>query len=273
LVRLHAAVASGDLHRFRTNLQAHLEGVGLELPQSHVAVTGVDGDVPLVEDLLLGDGATRLLPAKDEPSAYPQLRFADQHALLSNRGALRIQRLAVGDIVFDDVATSLGVHRDQIALDALEARVQGGRIAGQSLVTVRGPDSKVQLRLRATGIEAGARGARDRFDGNAALTLGVRRRSLDGRIEIVRIGRQNLRTLLDEADPARADPGINRIRTALTFGYPDRVSLVFAGGFARLHVGLGGLAGIMSLSDVEGIPLGPLAERYLGPTLSGEASP
>jgi hypothetical protein len=77
-------------------------------------------------------------------------------------------------------------------------------------------------------------------------------------------------SLLDELDPKHADPGNNRIRTALSLGYPERVRLVFERGFASLHVEMGGLARIVSLSDVTGIPMGPLAEKYLGPALATE---
>jgi hypothetical protein len=129
------------------------------------------------------------------------------------------------------------------------------------------------MRARATGIQAGSGSAKERFDGNAALTLALGTRSINGRVEIVRIGKQHLLALLDELDPHHTNPATNRIRTALSFGYPDHVRLVFDRGFASLHVGLSGLASIVSLSDVTGIPTGQLAERYLGPALSPEATP
>ena len=269
---LHASVGSGDLHRFHITANARFDGAGLELPDKKITLARIDGELPMVEDLLVLGGTSRLLPAKEDSNAYPSLRFADQHSFLSDRGALRVERIAVGDIVIDELAGNLRVKRDLVTIDHLEARLYGGHIAGQCLIVARGAESKITLHARATGIQAGA--DKERFDGNAALTLALGERALDGRVEIVRIGKQHLLSLLDEMDPHHADPGSNRIRTALSLGHPERVRLLFERGFASLHVEMGGLASIVSLSDVTGIPMGPLMEKYLGPALNdSEAKP
>ncbi len=56
---------------------------------------------------------------------------------------------------------------------------------------------------------------------------------------------------------------MNHIRTALAFGYPKRVRIAFKQGFASAGVSFGGLASLVSVDDVRGIPIGPLMERAL----------
>jgi hypothetical protein len=129
----------------------------------------------------------------------------------------------------------------------------------------------VQLRLRLSGVEALHGGARERFDGNLDLTMAMAQRSLDGRVEILRIGRHHLLDLLEEYDPHHKDAATNRIRTALEIGYPDRVHLLFDRGFASMSVAFGGLARLIKVAEVRGIPIGPLVERYLGPLFALEA--
>jgi hypothetical protein len=99
------------------------------------------------------------------------------------------------------------------------------------------------------------------FDGNAALLVDLGDRAIEGRADILRIGRRHLLDLLDLQDPHRADPASNRIRTALRYGYPERVSLSFKQGFANAGVRMGGLARLVHIDDVRGIPIGPLMER------------
>jgi hypothetical protein len=146
-------------------------------------------------------------------------------------------------------------------------------VSGQGFVDWRGRDSVVQLRLRASDIEAGAGSSRERFDANASLRLALRTRNLDGRAEILRIGRQHLLDLLDLYDPHHADVATNRVRLALGLGYPSHVRLMFERGFASLAVDFGGLARVVRVDEVRGIPTGPFVERYLGSLFPTEDEP
>jgi hypothetical protein len=263
-VNLQAELASGDLRRFHVASQLRFANASVVLPARHVQIDELDGTVPVVEDIVWRRGAFAVLPAH-ESNAYPQLRFSDQHPFLSSSGALRARRLRFGELTIDELAGNLRIARNLLAIDQLDAQLRGGRLAGQCLVDWRGRDSTVQLRMRATGIEATHGGARERFDGNAALTFSAAERNLDGRIEILRIGRHHLYDLLDEYDPHHKDVATNRVRSALGLGYPDRVHLSFDRGFVSMAVSFGGLGRLVRVDEVRGIATGPLVQRYLDP--------
>ena len=268
--RLDGRVDSGDLHRFHSVATASFTNANFEFPAGHVRVAGLDGQLPITEDIELRAGHATLVPGPNL-NTYPQLRFSDQHPFLSAGGALRVERVTVGDLVVDQIAGSLRVVRNLFAVDQLEAEVRGGHVAGQCVIDWRGLDSTVQLHVRATGVESTHGGARERFDGNAALSLAVGTRTLDGRAEILRIGRHHLYDLLDEYDPHHKDVATNRVRTALSLGYPDRVRLLFDRGFASFEVAFGGLGRFVHVGEVRGISTGPLVERYLAPLLATES--
>jgi hypothetical protein len=269
---LSAEVASGDLHRFHVASRVKLRNASLELPQAHVRLAGLDGELPVVEDLRVERGHVTLIPAA-EANAYSALRFSDQHPFLSDTGGLSAERISFGDLDVTHLAGNLRVMRNLFAADQLEAEVRRGRIAGQCLFDWRGRDSKLQLTLRMTGIEARHGGARERFDGNAVLAFSVAERELDGRVEILSIGRHHLYDLLDELDPVHKDAATNRVRTALALGYPDHVRVIFDRGFASFSVAFAGLARLVHVEDVRGIPTGPLIDRYLGSLLTQESPP
>jgi hypothetical protein len=268
-VALDAELASGDLKRFHTAAKLAFRHASLELPARRVHIAGLDGELPLVEDVAFERGGARLLPAP-ESNNYPLLRFSDQQPFLSGPGSLRIDRVQIGDFVASDIAGNLRIARNLFSIDQLETQVHGGRIAGQALLDWRGKKSTLQLHLRASNIQAVSSGQRERFDGNAALVFSLERRAIDGRAEILRIGRLHLLELLDEYDPHHTDAASNRVRHALALGYPDRVRLLFDRGFASLSVQLGGLGRLVKIDEVRGIPTGPLVDRYLGPLLSTE---
>ena len=103
------------------------------------------------------------------------------------------------------------------------------------------------------------------FDGNAAIIVSTRDRTVDGRAEIIRIGKRHLLDLLDLEDPHRSDAAVNRVRRALSLGYPDHVRLTFKHGFADARIELGGLARLVRVDELRGIPMGPLIDRIMAP--------
>ncbi len=267
-VTVETRVDSGDLRRFHVASDTRFDDATIELPSAHVTIDRLDGLVPIVEDVIVRAGKATLLPTH-EPNLYPALRFSDQHPFLSGPGALRVERVIIGELALDKVAGSLRVVRNRVALDQLEAEVRGGRVAGQLLVDWRGRDTTAQMKVRATGVEASR--SRERFDANLALSLSAATRTLDGRAEILRIGRHHMLDLLDEVDPHKKDAGMNRIRSALDLGWPEHVRLLFDHGFASFEVAFGGLARLVHVGEVRGVPTGPLVERYLGALLTSES--
>ena len=59
----------------------------------------------------------------------------------------------------------------------------------------------------------------------------------------------------------------SRVRLALLAGYPRQVRLSFDSGFAGLDIELGGLAGVVRIDEVRGLPIGPALAHWLTPIL------
>ena len=100
------------------------------------------------------------------------------------------------------------------------------------------------------------------FDGNIAFVASGRDHSVEGRADVLRIGRRHLLELLDIQDPNHLDAALNRIRGAMIWGYPDKVRVSFSHGFARVNVTFGGLARLVKLDEISGIAIGPFLDRF-----------
>ena len=124
--------------------------------------------------------------------------------------------------------------------------------------------------MRASGVQS-SHG--EPFDGNVAVVVAAGDRTVEGRAEIIRIGPRHLLDLLDMEDPLRVDPAINRVRSALAFGYPKRLRLVFDHGFASAHIEIGGLASLIHIDDLSGIPMGPIVDKFLDPIFDTKEAP
>ena len=262
-------VASPNLVVFRTLSDLLLHNVNLRLPGSGVALEMLDGNVPLTENVEFTQGRVRLLNDIDV-NPYSMLRFADQHPLLSRNGFISVGSITTPLISIAPLAGNLSINQNMVSLSQLEMGVRGGRITGQCVLDWQGKHSTLEAHVRATGVKS-SRG--EPFDGNAAVVISGKDRSVNGRAEILRIGNRHLLDLLDLEDPHHTDPATNRVRYALKVGYPENVRVSFNHGFGRLRITLGGLARLLSIDEIRGIPMGPIVDRVINSLSPPEATP
>jgi hypothetical protein len=263
------SVESPDLVIFRTVSSARFDGVHARLPAAGIAIEGLEGEIPVFADVALRAGRTVLL-RQSGVNPYPALRFADQHPLLEHASFLSAARLETPVFTAAPLAGNVKIEQNLVSVSQLEMGVRGGNVTGACVLDLNGPRTTLEARVRATGVLS-SRG--EPFDGNAAVVVSAADRSVEGRAEILRIGRRHLLDLLDVQDPHRTNAAANRVRHALALGYPDRVRVTFDHGFASARVSFGGLARLVRLDDLRGIPMGPLVDRALAPFSRGEGQP
>jgi translocation and assembly module TamB len=262
-------VASPNLVVFRTLSSLLLQDVNLRLPESGIAIEALDGNVPLTEDVEFTEGRVRLLSDLDV-NPYPMLRFADQHPLLLRSGFMSAGSITTPLISIAPLAGNLSIHQNVVSMTQLEMGVRGGRITGQCVLDWQGAQSTLEAHVRATGVQS-SRG--EPFDGNAAVVISGKDRSVNGRAEILRIGNRHLLDLLELEDPHHTDPATNRVRYALGVGYPEHVRVSFNQGFGSLSITMGGLARLLSIDEIRGIPMGPIFDRVINTLPPLEATP
>jgi translocation and assembly module TamB len=262
-VAIDANVTTPD-YSSHLDVKALVKGadVSATLPRSGIELEGFNGEVPVSAALdLTATGVT--LEHSEKRSPYSMLRFTDQHPLLTRSGFLSVTRIKTPWITIAPLVGNLEIDQNVIALRQFEMGVRGGTITGQCGVVWDGPKSTVELHVRASGVQS-SHG--EPFDGNIEVAIAAADRTVEGRAEILRIGERHLLDLLDLQDPLHVDPTMNRVRWGLNFGYPDNLRLVFDHGFASVHLELGGLARLISIGDMRGIPMGPIIDNMLAPT-------
>jgi hypothetical protein len=264
-LEVEANVTSPDFALYHVRAALKGEDVSVKLARAGVSVETFNGEVPIAVAFEVGEHGVRIeRSAKQNPLSM--LRFADQHPLLSRSGFLSIARLTTPFVSIAPLVGNLAIEQNVISLRQFEMGLRGGSVTGQCGLDWEGPNSTLELHVRAAGVKS-SHG--EPFDGNIAVAISAADRSIDGRAEILRIGERHLLDLLDLQDPLHVDPAINRVRSALGWGYPKSLRLVFDHGFASAHLELGGLAQFVSISELRGIPMGPIVDQMLGPILDG----
>ncbi len=258
-VAVDANVTSPDFVHYNVRAAVKGEDVTVTLSRLGVEVETANGEVPITVALEVGENGVAL-QRSEKRSPYSMLRFADQHPLLNRSGFLSIARLKTPFVSTAPLVGNLAIEQNVVSLRQFEMGVRGGTITGQCGVEWDGPKSTLELHVRASGVQS-SHG--EPFDGNIAVAISAADRTINGRAEILRIGERHLLDLLDLQDPLHVDPAMNRIRTAMRFGYPDSLRLVFDHGFASAHLELGGLARLVSIGELRGIPMGPIVDKMI----------
>lgn len=269
-VELPFNVESGDLTAFLVGLRARLDGVHVTLPDA--AVEGLDGEIPvLVEVALLPDGGVRLIEGPPD-NLYSRTRFHDVHPFLRGQHYLSIDKLTYQGTSVGPIAGNLRVERDSLALDQLQMGFLDGNITGQLAVDYRNGKPRMMFRGNITGVRPSA-DSDEVLDANAALTMSMDPLGVEGRMQVVRMGRGHLLAMLDVIDPYHQDVAVNRVRLGLQVGYPEFLRLRMQDGFLAAKIDLGGVAGAVRIDEIRGIALGPLLNLYVAPYLPTGAKP
>jgi hypothetical protein len=271
VARVPFQVESGDFRILKSTTGITFEHANLELPERGIALTNLNAHVPIQLKIRLTEHGLALLGGA-RPGLYSRARFADYQPFLGQENYVTLDSLRLGNQVVGPIAGNLRMDRNLLALDQMEMAAYGGKVTGQLIIDVD-VDSReledVRFRGNVAGLAPSVGGVRlsDVVDANAALRLDPHSLSLEGRIEVVRIGREDLEAMLDTWDPNRAEITANRARAAIHVGYPKDVRLEFHEGFTVIKIVLGGVAGAAPIDPIQ-LPTGPLMEKYVVPQLN-----
>ena len=265
-ISLPFKLSSGDMKVFRFVGEMAADALTVELPDDGIALVGFNGRIPLVEDIALGEEGVRILPGPSK-NLYSRKQFSDVQPFLKTDNFISVERIEFMGQTMAPVAGNLRVERDLFAMDQLQIGFRGGNIFGQVVVDYEDGAPKVFFKGNVTGIRPSE--SKEVLDANATLSLEPTTLKLDGRIQVVRIGRQHLLDMIDVIDPYREDVNMNRARMGLEVGYPKFMRMRMQHGFLAVKLELGGAGSAIRLDEIKGIALGPFLNTYVAPALAG----
>jgi hypothetical protein len=260
---------SGDLRYVHLESGLRFTGVDIQMPKSGLFAYGLQGKVALVQDVFVDEERHVTTLAGAAASAYRRTRFSDQQKFVESEPltASKIRMDLSSDPLYPDFLeltnfnANVGIDRNLIAIDQMETDLIGGHMQGQLLVDYRGNDTEVVFHGGVTNLHTSQ--DPERLDANAAISLRPWKRLMEGRVEIVRLGRGHLTKILEWYDPYLTDSKANKARKAIAYGYPKSVRMRFHEGFASFALDLGGVAAAVRIDEITGVPVGPILERYL----------
>jgi len=264
-IELPFRLESGGLLGYRLIAALEAKQVSFTAKDAAFAVEQLNGVVPVVEEFALLESGP-VISAGPRTSPLSDTRFFDVHPFLSGSDYVTAQSIRIGGLApLGPIAANVRIERSDFIIDQLQAGYQGGQIVGQVRAAWRDGDPIVRLRLNATGVQSGK--SRDVFDANTALTFVPAAMTLDGKMQIVRASREHMGDILDVLDPFHESANANRVRQALALGYPKFVRFHLHDGAVDTKVELGGLAQLVRIDEIRAVPLGPILQKYVAPSM------
>ncbi|MBW2703309.1 MAG: hypothetical protein JRF33_21030 [Deltaproteobacteria bacterium] len=265
MLRMPIEVQSGDMKAYRVATQIQAEGLHIKMPSAKLEVVGLDGRIPIIEDLALKPGGGIALASQGKDNLYSQARFSDVHPFLRGQNYIALDELKIMGHSMGPLAGNLRIEQQRISLDQLQLGLRGGKITGQLRIDADPVNPHLFFKGNVTGLRPS--GGKDVLDANATLSLAPAKLDLSGRIQVVRIGSRHLLDVLDLLDPYRENVGINRVRLGLKVGYPKFLRLRMREGFLDAKVELGGAVDFVRIDEIKGVALGPLLNRFVAPQM------
>jgi len=271
MVKVPFTIDSSDFRFFHLTTGLEFQDADLDFTGRKFALKKLNAKIPIKLSFRLDDKGTLPLGGA-RAGIYSRERFVDYQPLLNQEDFVTCESMQVGESTLGPLAGNLRIDRNLIALDQLEISAFGGTITGQLILDLdlaQRQLTDVQFRGDVTGLAPGRGEERssDVVDANAALRLDPKKLELEGRIDIIRIGRDDLSAMLDAWDPYHADSSANRTRKALAVGYPKHVRMSFHQGFTQIELEMGGIAGAASIAPMQ-LSTGPVLEKYAAPYLN-----
>lgn len=261
---------SGGLlaYRLLANVEAH--AVSFANRERSLVVEGLNGVLPVTQEIVLLPSGPELSPGRRaSPLAEP--RFFDVHPFLDGDHFVTADTITIGNLQpLGPVAANVRLDRSDCLIDQLQAGFRGGQITGRVQLAYRPRDPLLRLRLNATGVRS--KGG-EVLDANLALSFAPASMTLDGKVQLVRASRTHVLDILDVLDPYHELVTANRVRGALALGYPKFVRFHLHDGAVDSKVELGGIAQLVRIDDIRAVPLGPILQRYVAPSLEGWLTP
>lgn len=270
-ISLPFRVESGGLLAYRLLATLEARDVSFANPERTLVVERLNGVIPIVEEVVLLSTGPELSPGPaTSPLADP--RFFDVHPFLTASNYVTADSITIGGLQpLGPLAANVRLDRSDFLIDQLQVGFRGGQITGRVHMAYRQGDPIMRMRLNATGLRSSEKG--EVLDANMALTFVPAALTLDGKVQLVRASRSHVMDLLDVLDPYRELATANRVRRALAFGYPKFVRFSLHDGAVDSKVELGGIAKLVRIDEIRAVPLGPILQRYVAPTLEGMFTP
>ncbi len=244
----------------------------LDLATQNWQIQGLNGGLHFEEELLWTGERLKYRYLRD-PDPFQRVDFSRVQPFLQDRVNLSVMGIATAEQSIGPGLVNLQLQQNVLNLRQLDLQLFGGHITGRLYVDTRPGNWQIGLLSRITEVDprqllrqgsALREGVYAPLSARTAVTFDIRRRLLEGRIDVTKINREQLYQLLEVLDPDYEDEQLAALRAALRIAHPEQVSINMHQGLLDLEARISALPQPLR---IKGLPLTPLIQYFAGVAL------
>ncbi len=256
------------LAKDKIKFSSQLEFDDLNIVSDEFAIEGLNGRVEISEDLSLADGGVEFKYLKGR-DPFIRVDYSQLEPYLLDDGALEFSLLRSPSASIGPFIGSVHIEQNLLNVSYFTMKLFDGMQTGKMYFNFNNEDLKFGLLSRVSALNMGALSNKKkdehRVSMRTALEFDMRKSLLEGQVDIIEIGKEQLFDILDFLDPDHVNEKFEPLRTALSLSYPEYVGVRMNNGFMDLSVKINTLATDI---NIRAIPLSPIIQQNIGSTLN-----
>lgn len=234
-----------------------------------VKLSGISGRLPFSERLQW-DGKSLRFSHLISPNPFERVDFERVRPLLQGSQSLLIRKIQWEDKSYGPLIGFFSIKQNMVSLHQFDLDLISGRAFGQMYFNAHPSSLEIGSLTRITNLDLHetlpkkfqARVPADdkKLSARSGFVLGLKRSSLDGRMDVTEVGGSQLIALLSVLDPTYEDEKLNKVRGLLQKGYPTELSLNFQDGYLDLDIALN-ILGLSNRQRLRHIPISSLVQK------------
>ena len=256
------------LAKDKIKFNSQLEFNELNIISDELSIEGLNGRVEISEDLSLANGGVEFKYLKGR-DPFIRVDYSQLEPYLLDDGALEFSLVKIPNANVGPFVGSVHIEQNLLNVSLFTMKMFDGMQTGKMYFNFNNEDLKFGLLSRVSALNMGALSNKKkdehRISMRTVVEFDARKSLLEGQVDIIEIGKEQLFDILDFLDPDHINEKFEPLRTALSLSYPEYVGVRMNNGFMDLSVKINTLA---SDINIRAIPLSPIIQQNIGSTLN-----
>ncbi len=209
----------------------------------------ISGKVPVSEKLVWNGKSVKFAHYLSQ-NPFERVDFERLQPMIHESEPLRINQVGFEEKTYGPFIGYFSIKQNMIFAHKFEFNLGEGKSDGELFLDAYPKNLQLGLLTRLTGLNLSkilprkylpkSSGLDDKISGRSGLVMNLNNGSVDGRIDVTEMGRNQLITLINAMDPSFENEQMNNARFALGFAYPSFIQMSFQQGYMDMGFRLQG---------------------------------
>ncbi len=247
----------------------------------NIEIVGLNGEIPIAERIIFDPSVKGLSAFKFKnlftQNPFERVDYERLDPLVRSNDKVTVERIQWEGRSFGPFKGIIDLAQNLVSVHSFSMDFGQGSASGELFVDLLPKNERIGFLGRLTQLDLGqilpqrylgrsnVNGPLP-FSARTGMVVSVKRKSLDGRMDVTQVGGPQLIALINLLDPNYENEKMNKVRSLLQVGYPTAVNMGFHEGALDLTVDIEAM-GLKSYQHLPGISIQSFIDKVLNEKL------